>query len=202
MEITLKINTVEELDKFLSSPCSRQSDEFYESVFDFLCNYNTTSVRHHAYDDCIWSFLRHINFYKLESICNKLYQYVTKDTENDYNKNVFISNLQEEFYYDGENEFSTKKNDYISNYIFEKFLDLSFKDNKFDLVLLMINCDNENVFVKNLDKIIKNKQYDLLENVCNYVDDDVFKTIFDMLIKYDNDDTNRLAIKLYKKRNN
>ena len=35
MEITLKINTVQELDKFLSSPCSRQSDDFYESVFDF-----------------------------------------------------------------------------------------------------------------------------------------------------------------------
>lgn len=202
MEITLKINTVDELDKFLSSPCSRQSDAFYEKVFDFLCNYNTTSVKHQSYDDCIWNFLRHINFYKLESICNKLYEYVTKDAENDYNKNVFISNLQEEFYYDGENEFDTKKDGYISNYIFEKFLELSFKDNNFDLVLLMINCDNEIIFVNNLDKIIKNKQYDLLENVCKYVDDDIFKTIFDMLIKYDADDTNRLAIKLYRKRNN
>lgn len=201
MEITLKINTVQELDKFLESPCSKQTDTFYESVFNFLCNYNETSISHQAYYDCIWNFLRHINFYKLENICNKLYEYVTKDIENDYNKNAFIENLQEEFYYDGENEFNTKKNGYISNYIFERFLDLSLKDNKFSLVLLMMNCDNENVFVKNLDKIIKNKQYDLLENICNYVDDDVFKTIFDMLIKYDADDTNRLALKLYRKRN-
>lgn len=204
MEITLKINTVQELDKFLCSPCSKQSNSFYESVFDFLCNYNVTGINRQAYEDCIWNFIRHINFYKLDNICYKLYEYVTKDNvednDNKDNKNTFIDYLQEEYYYDGENDFNTKDNDYISNYIFEKFLELSFKNNNFDLVSDMINCDNENVFVNNLDKIIKNKQYDLLESICNNIDDDTFKTIFNMLIKYDIDDTCRLALSLYKKR--
>lgn len=203
MEITLKIDTVQELDKFLCSPCSKQSDAFYKNVFDFLCNYNITSINNQAYCNCIWNFLRHINFYKLDNICYKLYEYVTKnnakDNDNKDNKNIFIDYLQEEYYYDGENDFNTKDNGYISNFIFEKFLELSFKNNKFDLVLDMINCDNEIILVNNLDKIIKNKQYDLLENICNNVDDDTFKIIFDMLIDYNTNDTNKLALSLYRK---
>lgn len=196
MEIKLQINDIKELSKYLENVTWKQSDEFYQNAFNLIKGYSEHNRLERTYlDECCWQIIKHINFYKLEKMCRVLYEYISSNS--DKVSECFMSCLQEEYYYDGDELFGGGS----SNFIFERFFNYSIKAKNFIIVAKMVNCDNEEYVLENIDFFVKNNQLEVIEDFILEMATYNFKEIFEKLLGYKNEKIDAFAIDIYRKYN-
>lgn len=198
IHLDLEINKLEELEGFFYYLKSKKNDDFYTDVFRYLIEYDLSDANSsivQEYNNCCWELVKHINFYNLEKICFKLYNYVSSNKDC-LNKKIFIDCLKDEFYYDSDNEFDCDEKE--KHFIFSNFLKYSIYSNNFEIAADMICCDNEKILVNEVLLMISNKQYDVLNNLCKNVEEDTFTDIFNLMLKHNSEEINKKAIEMYK----
>lgn len=196
MEVKVQINNIKELSNYMEKITWKQSDEFYHNSFNLIKGYSEHNRLERTYlDECCWQIIKHINFYKLEKMCRTLYEYISSNS--DKVSECFMSCLQEEYYYDGDELFGGGS----SNFIFERFFNYSINAKNFIIVAKMVNCDNEEYVLENIDLFVKNNQLKVIEDFILEMEKYNFKEIFEKLLRYKNEKIDAFAIDVYRKYN-